>query len=84
MNTACHVGCVEVIHIATRLTGLGASDHQQRIERPDQSIRFLDRPLKRDTIVSLTARFCERLLCAVSQPCQGRFQVVRDIVGDLL
>ena len=78
------VGGVEIVHVAARLPGLGARDHQQRIEGADQAVGFLDGPLQRGAVLGLAAGTRQRLLGAVAQPRQRRLQIVGDIVGDFL
>ncbi len=84
VNAAGDIGRVEIIHVAARLAGLRARDHQQRVEGADQSVGFLDGPLQRRAVVGLAARFRQRLLGAVAQARQRRLEVVGDVVGDFL
>ena len=78
------VGGVEIVHVAARLPGLGARDHQQRIEGADQAVGFLDGALQRRAVIGLAARFRQRLLGAVAQARQRRLEIVGDVVGDFL
>jgi len=84
LNTVGDVGAVEVIHIATRLSGLGARDHQQRIEGPDQAVGFLDGPFQGAAVFGLAAGFRQRLFGAIAQPRQRRLEIVGDVVGNFL
>ena len=84
LNAIGDVGRIEVVHIAARLSGFGARDHQQRIEGPDQAIGFLDGSFQRAAIFGLAAGSRQRLLGAIAQPRQRRLQIVGDVVGDFL
>ncbi len=75
---------IEIHHVIASLPGFGARDHQQGIERPDQPIGFIDRPLQCGSVFGFIARFRECLLGAIAQPRQRGFQVMRDIVGHFL
>ena len=78
------VGRVEIVHVAARLPGLGARDHQQRVEGADQAVGFLDGAFQRRAVFGLAAGTRQRLLGAVAQPRQRRLQVVGDVVGNFL
>jgi len=84
LNATGDVGGVEIIHVAARLSGLGARDHQQRIEGADQAVGFLDGAFQRGAVLGLAAGTRQRLLGAVAQPRQRRLQIVRDVVGNFL
>ena len=84
VDAAGDVGGVEIVHVAARLPGLGARDHQQRIEGADQAVGFLDGAFQRGAIFGLAAGTRQRLLGAVAQPRQRRLQIVGDVVGDFL
>ena len=78
------VGGVEIVHVAARLPGLGARDHQQRVEGADQAVGFLDGPFQRRAVFGLAAGTRQRLLGAVAHPRQRRLQIMGDVVGDFL
>ena len=84
VNAVGDVGGVEIVHVVARLPGLGARDHQQRIEGADQPVGFLDGPFQRGAVFGLVAGFRQRLFGAVAQPRQRRLQIVGDVVGDFL
>ena len=84
VNAVGDVGGVEIVHVSARLPGLGARDHQQRVEGPDQAVGFLDGPFQRGAVFGLAGGFRQRLLGAVAQSRQRRLQIVGDIVGNFL
>ena len=77
-------GGVELDHRRAGLPGLGARDHQQRVEGADQLVGFLDRAFQRRAIVGFALARAQRLLGAISKPRQRRLEIVGDVVGNLL
>ena len=75
------LGRVEIVHVAARLPGLGARDHQQRIEGADQAVGFLDRALQRRAVIGLAARAAptppRRGCAAASAASSGRGRCCR-------
>ena len=80
----CDIGGVEIIHVAARLPGLRARDHQQGVEGANQPVGFLNGPFKRGAVLGLAAGTGQCLLGAVAQPRQRCLEVMGDVVGNLL
>ena len=75
---------VDLGHGAVRRARLDARDHQERVERLDELVRFLDRGLQRGAVARRVIGAGERGLDAVAEARQRRLQVVGDVVGDVL
>ena len=78
------IGGIELGHAVAAGAGLGARDHQQRVEDADHAVGVVDHLLQHLAEIIAGASQAQRLLGAAAQPRQRSLQVVGDVVGHFL